>query len=96
MHFLQCGREFLTIGSFSVGSTVILTAELRGLKPGTDQSESVWDFQNFVGPGPVQELDFFLGPGPVPGFEIFLFPGPVRFGDPGPSLWSGRRKPLWI
>ena len=36
--------------------------------PGTDGSESVRDFPNFVGPGP------------VPGFEIFLGPGPVGFG----------------
>ena len=32
--------------------------------PGTDRSESVQDFQNCVGPGPVRDLEIFLGPGP--------------------------------
>ena len=40
--------------------------------PVTNRSDSVRDFQNFVGPGPVRDLEIFLGPGPVPGF----FPGP--------------------
>ena len=33
--------------------------------PGTDPSESIRDFQNFVGPDPSRLLEFFLGPGPV-------------------------------
>ena len=53
--------------------------------PRTVWSESVQDFQNFVGPGPFRDLEFFLGPGPVPGFEIFLGLGPVQdFAGPSP------------
>ena len=49
--------------------------------PGTDRSEPVRDFRNFVGPGP------------VPGFEIFLKPlgsGPTGFGPTGPWIPGGK------
>ena len=57
---------------------------IRGRDPGTDRSESVRDFQSFVGPSSVRSwiLKFSSGPrlwtyfrywsSPVPGFEIFL------------------------
>ena len=61
--------------------------------PRTDRSESVRDFQIFVGPGPVS----------VPGFEIFLGPGPSWSGisenfpvlGPGP-IRSVRDQPVLV
>ena len=50
--------------------------------PGTDRSESVQDSHNFVGPGPVRNLEIVLGPGPVP--ALIFFSVPIRI---GPS-WS--------
>ena len=44
--------------------------------PGTGWSGSVGNFKNFVGPGPVRDLE--LARCWVPDFEIFLGPGPVR------------------
>ena len=49
------------------------TRELRFLvyeppDPGTDQSESKRDFENFVGPGPVRDLEILqlrIDPGPA-------------------------------
>ena len=42
--------------------TLRKTGRLNDRKPdpGTDRSESVRDFQNFVGPGPVRDLEIFL------------------------------------
>ena len=56
---------------------VMIRESLTGIHgpegPGTDRSESVRDFQNFVGPGLVWDLEIFIGRGPVPDFENFLY-----------------------
>ena len=59
--------------------------------PRTVWSESVQDFQNFVGPGPVPGFEIFLGPGPVRSqiskfFLVLVRSGPRvwNFLDPGP------------
>ena len=33
--------------------------------PGADRSESIQDFQNMVGPGPIRDFEVFLSTGPV-------------------------------
>ena len=47
--------------TFHIGEwiTIILCHYQRS----TGRSESVRDFQNFLGPGPVRDLESFLGPG---------------------------------
>ena len=39
--------------------------------PGSDRNESVRDFQNFVGPGPIRYLEIFRGPNPV--IQLYLY-----------------------
>ena len=52
----------------------------RSPDPGTNRSESVRDFQNFVGPGPVQDFRIVLGSGPIrSGTNRFLSVDPCRY-----------------
>ena len=69
--------------------------------PGTYRSESVRDFQNFVGPGPVPGFEIFLGSGPswsgiskIASVMVRAGPGFLKFSRSwsGPVLGPGQNR----